>query len=44
MIDGKLFSIGSNGKFISSNKINEELPNVFGKFSYENFFKNQGKD
>ena len=39
MIDGKLFSLGSNGKFISSNKINEELPNVFGKFSYENFLK-----
>ncbi len=37
--DGKFFLIGSNGKLIESKEINEDLPKVFGKFSYENFFK-----
>ena len=39
IIDGNFFLLGSNGKFINSNKINDELPNVFGKFSYKNFFR-----
>ena len=37
--NGDRFFLGSNGKFIKSDKIEQNLPNIFGEFKVENFFK-----
>ena len=37
--DEKIFLFGSNGKLIKTNKQNKELPNIFGKFEKDSFFK-----
>ena len=37
--DEKIFSLGSNGKLIEINKQKKELPNIFGKFDKDSFFK-----
>ena len=35
----KIFLLGSNGKLIETNKKKKELPNIFGKFDKNSFFK-----
>ena len=35
----KIFLLGSNGKLIETNKKKKELPNIFGKFDENSFFK-----
>ncbi len=37
--NGDRFFLGSNGKFIKSDKFEQNLPNIFGEFKVENFFK-----
>ena len=37
--DEKIFLFGSNGKLIKTNKQKKELPNIFGKFEKDSFFK-----
>ena len=36
---GKNYLLGSNGKFISTNKIDKNIPNIFGKFDPIKFFQ-----
>ena len=38
-LDGQLFLIGSNGKFIKKNISNENLPYIFGKLEINEFLK-----
>ena len=38
-ISGKNYFLGSNGKLILSDKANNNIPNIFGKFNTKNFFQ-----
>ena len=37
-ISGKNYFLGSNGKLILTDKANNNIPNIFGKFNTKNFF------
>ena len=38
-ISGKNYFLGSNGKLILTDKANNNIPNIFGKFNTKNFFQ-----
>ena len=37
--EGNIFLLGSNGKLIESNEVNQNLPFIFGDFKIKNFFE-----